>query len=78
MEILQIIIRLLCYFLFIGLSFQLLISLFDWSKLIKYPSEDAGRLRLFILFLSVGLGSLVASFVLTILDLSLRLFVSFS
>lgn len=45
----------------------MLISLFDWAKLIKNPIENTGKLKLLLLFISIALGYLVSSFILSVL-----------
>lgn len=45
----------------------MLISLFDWTKLTKIPIENTGKLKLFLLFISIALGYLVSSFILSVL-----------
>ena len=45
----------------------MLISLFDWAKIIKNQSENTGKLKLFLLFISIALGYLISSFVLAVL-----------
>lgn len=57
---------LLCHLLFITMTHQLLRQLIDWSKIIKHPAENVGRLKVFILFLSIAIGYLVSHFILEI------------
>lgn len=56
--------------LMVGVSHYLLMNLFDWSKIV-HPSEWATprRLRLFIIFLAVGLGTLLTSFLQTVVNI---------
>lgn len=78
MEVIEHIIRLTSHCFFIGLIFHYLTSLFDWSKVLHKTYENAARLRLFLILVSIGLGFLVSEFVLTILTMSRDFFVAFS
>lgn len=44
MELLMKIIAFSCHLFFIGLSYQLLISVIDWTKFSHYHPENLGRL----------------------------------
>lgn len=48
MEYINNLLKLISHLLFIGISFQLLISLFDWSKIIYRSPENIGKLKLFV------------------------------
>ena len=67
MAIINQFVTLTSHLVFIGLSYHMLISLFDWAKLIKNPIENTGKLKLFLLFISIALGYLVSSFILSVL-----------
>ncbi|MGT2934866.1 DUF1146 family protein [Streptococcus castoreus] len=67
----------LCHLFFIGLSYQLLFSLFDWTKLIRSRPENVGKLRLFIFLLAIVLGYLVSHFMLEVIQISQSLFFEF-
>ncbi len=62
---------------FVALCNQLLLTLFDWSKWV-HAREWANpiRLRLFILMLSVGLGTLLFNFFQVIISICQSLFIS--
>ncbi|MFS1663476.1 DUF1146 family protein [Streptococcus sp. zg-JUN1979] len=69
MEYILLLVTLMSHLIFIMLVHRLLISLFDWSKVIK-PSEQAtGQLRIFLILLSIAVGYLVSHFVLDIITL---------
>lgn len=59
------------------MTHQLLRQLFDWSKIIKNSAENVGRLKVFILFLSIAIGYLISHFFLEIITMSQTLFLSF-
>ena len=67
MAIINQFVTLASHLVFIGLSYQMLISLFDWAKIIKNPIENTGKLKLFLLFISIALGYLISSFILSVL-----------
>lgn len=77
MEILNSTVAILCHLMFISMTHQLLRQLFDWSKIIKNSAENVGRLKVFILFLSIAIGYLVSHFFLEIITMSQTLFLSF-
>ena len=77
MEILNSTVTILCHLMFISMTHQLLRQLFDWSKIIKNSAENVGRLKVFILFLSIAIGYLVSHFFLEIITMSQTLFLSF-
>ena len=56
MEILNSSVTLISHLVFIAMTHQILRNLFDWSKLIKNTSENIGRLKVFILLVSIALG----------------------
>lgn len=53
--------------LFIGISHHLLMTLFDWEKLIKVTPENIKKLRFLILLLSIALGYTVSQFILGVI-----------
>ncbi|MDV5976871.1 UNVERIFIED_CONTAM: DUF1146 family protein [Streptococcus canis] len=77
MELLMKIIAFLCHLFFIGLSYQLLISVIDWTKMSHYRPENLGKLRLFVFLLAIALGYLVSHFMLEIIQISQSLFFEF-
>ncbi|MGT2676849.1 DUF1146 family protein [Streptococcus pseudoporcinus] len=74
MEYINNVLKLISHLLFIGISFQLLISLFDWSKIIYRSPENIGKLKLFVFFLAIVLGYLVSHFILELIQMSQTLF----
>ncbi|ATF65751.1 hypothetical protein CO687_09875 [Streptococcus gordonii] len=66
----QIVFTLSSHLLFIFLSHQLLSSLVNWERLLKVNSDNALKIRLLILFLSIALGYLVSLFFLSIYQVS--------
>ena len=66
----QIVFTLSSHLLFIFLSHQLLSSLVNWERLLKVNADNALKIRLLILFLSIALGYLVSLFFLSIYQVS--------
>ena len=66
----QIVFTLSSHLLFIFLSHQLLSSLVNWERLLKVYADNALKIRLLILFLSIALGYLVSLFFLSIYQVS--------
>lgn len=66
----QIVFTLSSHLLFIFLSHQLLSSLVNWERLLKVNTDNALKIRLLILFLSIALGYLVSLFFLSIYQVS--------
>lgn len=66
----QIVFTLSSHLLFIFLSHQLLSSLVNWERLLKVKADNALKIRLLILFLSIALGYLVSLFFLSIYQVS--------
>ncbi|KJQ64745.1 hypothetical protein D8817_07565 [Streptococcus gordonii] len=66
----QIVFTLSSHLLFIFLSHQLLSSLVNWESLLKVNADNALKIRLLILFLSIALGYLVSLFFLSIYQVS--------
>lgn len=77
MEILNSSVTLISHLVFIAMTHQILRNLFDWSKLIKNTSENIGRLKVFILLVSIALGYMVSHFILEIITASLTFFFGF-
>lgn len=67
MTIINQFVTLASHLVFIELSYHMLISLFDWAKIVKNPIENTGKLKLFLLFISIALGYLTSSFILSVL-----------
>lgn len=74
MEILQNSIMLMSHFIFIAIFYNLLINLFDWGKIVKRASENIGRLKLFLLFISIVIGYMVSTFIWSVISLSQDIF----
>lgn len=77
MEILNSSVTLISHLVFIAMTHQILRNLFDWSKLIKNTSENIGRLKAFILLVSIALGYMVSHFILEIITVSQTFFFGF-
>ncbi|MCO4635575.1 hypothetical protein Si034_01127 [Streptococcus infantarius subsp. infantarius] len=77
MEILKSSVTLISHLVFIAMTHQILRNLFDWSKLIKNTSENIGRLKVFILLVSIALGYMVSHFILEIITVSQTFFFGF-
>lgn len=77
MEILNSSVTLISHLVFIAMTHQILRNLFDWSKLIKNTSENIGRLKVFILLVSIALGYMVSDFILEIITVSQTFFFGF-
>ena len=77
MEILNSSGTLISHLVFIAMTHQILRNLFDWSKLIKNTSENIGRLKVFILLVSIALGYMVSHFILEIITVSQTFFFGF-
>lgn len=74
MEILRNSIMLMSHFIFIAIFYNLLINLFDWGKIVKRTSENIGRLKLFLLFISIVIGYMVSTFIWSVISLSQDIF----
>lgn len=70
----QIIFTLSSHLLFIFISFQLLSTVVNWERLLKINADNALKIRLLILFLSIALGYLVSLFFLAIYQVSFDFF----
>lgn len=77
MEILNSSVTLISHLVFIAMTHQILRNLFGWSKLIKNTSENIGRLKVFILLVSIALGYMVSHFILEIITVSQTFFFGF-
>jgi len=54
---------------FIYLVFQLLKDLVKWDQILKVTKENAGKVRLLVALISLGLGYLISSFFLSLFQL---------
>lgn len=54
---------------FIYLVFQLLKDLVKWNQILKVTKENAGKVRLLVTLISLGLGYLISSFFLSLFQL---------
>ncbi|WP_274641630.1 DUF1146 family protein [Streptococcus equinus] len=77
MEILNSSVTLISHLIFIAMTHQVLRNLFDWSKVIKNIPENIGRLKVFILLLSIAIGYMVSHFILEIITVSQTFFFGF-
>lgn len=78
MEVLEHVTRLTSFCFFIGLVFNLLTRLFDWSKILKNPLENAQKLRLLLILISISFGFILSQFVWMIIMMSRDFFLAFS
>ena len=62
--------RLCSHLLFIFMSFHLLSTVVSWERFLKVNADNALKIRLLILFLSIALGYLVSLFFLSIYQVS--------
>ncbi|MBJ8349571.1 DUF1146 family protein [Streptococcus zalophi] len=74
MEIIDLIVRFTSHLVLIGMTYQLLITLFDWGKIVKQPTLNVGKIKLLILFISITIGFMVSNFIITIIEISQRIF----
>lgn len=63
---------------FIALTHRLLVTLFDWQKVIKGTPDHLRLLNLFLIFLSIAIGFIVSTFLLTLIQFSQNLLVGIS
>lgn len=63
-------ITLLSHLAFIAITHRLLITLFDWSKWVTVTPDSQRLLSLFLIFVSVAVGFLVSTFLLTVIQFS--------
>lgn len=77
METINNFVMFMTHLIFIGMSYQLLITLFDWSKFIYNRPENVGKLRLFLFLVAIAIGYLVSHFMIELIQLSQSLFVAF-
>lgn len=78
MTILNDMVPLASHLVFIGLTYQMVNTLFDWEKITKNVIVNTGKLRLFLLFISIAIGFLVSSFFIYVLTLCQSLAISIS
>ncbi|MGT2749684.1 DUF1146 family protein [Streptococcus orisasini] len=74
MDILNNVVMLISHLIFIAIFYNLLVNLFDWSKIIKNSSENVTRLKLFLLFISIAVGYMTSTFIWSVISLSQDLF----
>lgn len=74
MEYINNLLILTCHFIFIMISYQLLTSIFDWSKMTRNFSNNIGKIHLFVFLLAVIMGYLVSHFVLELIQIGQNLF----
>ncbi|MBY4764059.1 DUF1146 family protein [Streptococcus uberis] len=74
MEYINNLLKLISHLLFIGISFQLLMYIFDWSKITRHHLENIGKIKLFVFFLAIIMGYLVSHFMLELIQMSQTLF----
>ncbi|ERJ78479.1 DUF1146 family protein [Streptococcus sobrinus] len=74
MEVAQSFITILCHLFFILMSYQMLIRLVNWEKILRLNPDNLRQVNLFVSFLSIGLGYLVSSFFLTLINLAVTIF----
>ncbi|WP_100185194.1 DUF1146 family protein [Streptococcus iniae] len=74
MDYINQLLKLTSHLLFIGISYQLLMSLFDWTKIIRNSRDNFGRVRLFVFFLAIIMGFMVSHFMLELIQMSQSLF----
>ena len=67
MTILNDMVPLASHLVFIGLTYQMVNTLFDWEKITKNVIVNTGKLKLFLLFISIALGYLISFFILSVL-----------
>ncbi|MCU9533883.1 DUF1146 family protein [Streptococcus sp. CSL10205-OR2] len=70
-------VRFITHLVLIGMTYQLLVTLFDWGKIVKQPTLNVGKIKLLILFISISIGFMVSNFIITIIEISQRLFLFF-
>lgn len=74
MDYINQLLKLTSHLLFIGISYQLLISLFDWTKIIRNSRDNIGKVKLFVFFLAIVMGFMVSHFMLELIQMSQSLF----
>ncbi|WP_115242569.1 DUF1146 family protein [Streptococcus uberis] len=74
MEYINNLLKLISHLLFIGISFQLLMDIFDWSKITRHHLENIGKIKLFVFFLAIIMGYLVSHFMLELIQMTQTLF----
>ena len=70
----QLIFTLSSHMIFIFLSFPLLSTVVNWERLLKVNADNALKIRLLILLLSIALGFLLSSFFLNLYTLGRDVF----
>ena len=74
MEVAQSFITILCHLFFILMSYQMLTRLVNWEKILRLNPDNLRQVNLFVSFMSIGLGYLVSSFFLTLINLAVTIF----
>lgn len=74
MEYINNLLKLISHLLFIGISFQLLMDVFDWPKITRNHFDNIGKIKLFVFFLAIIMGYLVSHFMLELIQMSQTLF----
>lgn len=72
----DLIVRYISHLTMIGITYELIISLFDWKKLTKQPVLNNRKLKLFILFISISIGFMVSNFIVTIIEMTQKIILS--
>lgn len=62
----------------IAFTHRMLLTLFDWQKLIKVTPDNLRLLSIFLIFLSIAIGFLVSTFLLSIIQFSQNLMLGIS
>lgn len=65
----QLFLTLSSHMFFIYLVFQLLKDLVKWDQILKVTKANAGKVRLLVALISLGLGYLISSFFLSLFQL---------
>ena len=73
-DMIQLIFTLSSHMIFIFLSFHLLSTVVNWERLLKVNADNALKIRLLILLLSIALGFLLSSFFLNLYTLGRDVF----
>ena len=69
MEYILSLVTLMSHLIFILLVHRLLVTLFDWSKIVKNAQDKLGQLRVFLILISIAIGYMVSHFMLEVLSI---------
>ena len=69
MEYILSLVTLMSHLIFILLVHRLLVTLFDWSKIVKNAQDKLGQLRVFLILISIAIGYMVRHFMLEVLSI---------